>query len=156
MKVHMVSLLGIIAAIVMALMGIGTQISRAQSGTTTATLLVTRKPTAALPAGSENLLRGIALKATKVDGVPSGIDPAAWLEAFGAVLTPDPVASTTTLNPVVLRLGNLVPNGIYSVWWGDDGAAATISALPNTPDNVFQADSNGYARVVLSLNLRNL
>ncbi len=155
MRVRTVSFL-VIAGSLVALMALSNDLSSAQSGSATPTLLVTHKPTAALPAGNETLLRGIALKATMVDGVPNGIDQTTWLEAFGTVLTPDPEVSATTLNPVVIRFGNLVPNGMYSVWWGDDGATTNIRALPDTPDNVFQADANGYSRVVLNLNLRTL
>jgi hypothetical protein len=146
----------VIAAALLAAMGFGGKLSSAQTSTQAPTLSITRQPTAVIPIPNDRFVRGIALKDTTVDGVPPGIDQAAWEDAFGTIVTPDPAFSTDNLLPVVIRMGNLAPDGNYSVWWGDVGAPTTIRALPNTPNNQFQADEHGNARFLLNLNLRTL
>ncbi len=153
MKFRLVSVIAI-AALLVVMLGSGTHSTDAQSATMAATAatagatvnVVTSQitggtavgtpaaraaanasPTAPLPAGlTAQLIRGIALRATTIDGVPNGIDQAAWEDAFGTILSPDPNVVRTTPNIVVVRMGNLVPNGVYTIWWGAEGAATTI------------------------------
>jgi hypothetical protein len=171
MKFRIVSLV-LAATLVAALLSAGTQLSNAQGtatpvgtvsvitnqitgGGAAVTATTVRQPTATLPTPvSGTFSRGIALRGTAVDGVPAGFDPGIWQEAFGTVIFPNRMGSTP--QPVVIRVANLVPNGIYTLWWGGEGAANTLRPLVNLPDAQFQADENGFARAVVFLNLRSL
>lgn len=89
-----------------------------------------------------------SLKATEDSGQPSGISTD-WMAAQGEAKV---VARQGEQDVVELEARNLVPNGLYTVWWVNKGTLGMdMGPGGGSPDNEFRADANGNATVKIEV-----
>ena len=81
------------------------------------------------------------LMATADDGTPEEITEEQWLSATGEV-------SVVEVNPdsytITLKASNLVPNGLYTLWWVNQQLVGMdMGPAGGLPSNEFRADESG-------------
>ncbi len=92
-----------------------------------------------------------ALAATAMDGAPEGQDEEAWLEAAAIAWFDMGSEGTDTVSVLAV---NLVPEGLYTMWWVNDmmdPAAMSLGPVGGTPNNEFTADEDGSALVSIEV-----
>jgi hypothetical protein len=92
---------------------------------------------------------GSMLMATASDGTPQGMTEEDWMTAQGKV-------SVSEVNPdsytVTLEASNLVPNGLYTLWWVNQKLVGMdMGPAGGLPDNEFRADSEGNATTTITV-----
>jgi hypothetical protein len=92
------------------------------------------------------------LKATDESGIPTNIDKAIWLKAIGVASMS--MGSTGT-DTIVVKLGRLVPDGLYTLWWVNMKPSMTMGPAAEPPANQFNADANGNATVTFTVPSKN-
>ena len=96
-----------------------------------------------------------ALAATSMDGVPAGSDAHAWETASAYVSMARGLKGNDT---VVVHAKNLVPNGVYSLWWVNNmGNLLTMQMGPagGLPANQFTADAQGSVTTAIEVPSNN-
>jgi hypothetical protein len=92
------------------------------------------------------------LKATDESGIPKGIDKAVWSKAIGVAWMSMGSNGTDT---IVVKLGRLVPDGLYTLWWVNMKPSMTMGPAVKPPDNEFKTDANGNATVTFTVSSKN-
>ncbi len=90
----------------------------------------------------ERVTLAAVLKATTEDGVPKNINKDAWNQAIGVAAMS--MGSTDT-DTIVVRLGRLVPNGVYTLWWVNMKPSMSMGPAAKPPANSFKSDAHGNA-----------
>lgn len=65
-----------------------------------------------------------------------------WTKQIGVAATTMGASGTDS---IVLRLGRLVPNGLYTAWWTNTTPQRATGILSKAPGDPINADANGYA-----------
>lgn len=113
-------------------------------------------PAKAMEAGnfSQNLVAqspesSQTLTATAQDGTPEELTEENWLAASGEASVSAVDADNYT---VAVEASNLVPNGLYTLWWVNDQLIGKeMGPAGGIPDNQFRADSEGNATTTISV-----
>jgi hypothetical protein len=89
------------------------------------------------------------LAATASSGVPQGFTEEEWLAANAEVSVSNVEADSYT---ITLEASNLVPNGLYTVWWiKDQVVGVDMGPAGGTPNNQFRADSEGNVTTTITV-----
>ena len=92
---------------------------------------------------------GSMLMAAANDGIPQGMTEEEWLAAKGEVLVSEVNSDTYT---VTLKASNLVPNGLYTLWWVNQKIVGMgMGPAGGLPNNEFRADSEGNASATITV-----
>lgn len=79
------------------------------------------------------------------EGIPPGFQEEYWLEARGEARATE----EDDEHVVEFEASNLVPDGLYTVWWVDPGDETEMGPGGGLPDNEFRPDDDGNAEVTL-------
>ncbi len=93
-----------------------------------------------------------ALQATDENGVPKNADKAAWSKAIGVAQMSMGTDGTDT---IVVKLGRLVPKGLYTLWWVNMKPSMSMGPATKPPANELKADANGYATTTFTVPSKN-
>jgi hypothetical protein len=89
------------------------------------------------------------LMAAADDGTPTGLTEQEWLAAKGEVSVLEVNSDSYT---VTLEASNLVPNGLYTLWWVNKQLVGmNMGPAGGTPNNEFRADSEGNATATITV-----
>jgi hypothetical protein len=89
------------------------------------------------------------LMAAADDGTPEGLTQEKWLAAKGEVSVSPVKAKSYTVR---LKASNLVPNGLYTLWWVNKKVVGMdMGPAGGTPGNEFRADSEGNATATITV-----
>lgn len=93
------------------------------------------------------------LMANADNGTPEGLTQEKWLAAKGEVSVSPVKANNYT---VTLKASNLVPNGLYTLWWVNKKIVGMdMGPAGGLPSNEFRADSNGNATKTITVPANN-
>lgn len=93
------------------------------------------------------------LMAAADDGTPQGLTKEQWLDAKGEVSASPVKANNYT---VTLKASNLVPNGLYTLWWVNKKIVGMdMGPAGGLPSNEFRADSKGNATANITVPANN-
>lgn len=94
------------------------------------------------------------LQATKDSGQPSGVSTQ-WMSAQGEAKV---VERQGNREVIELEASNLIPNGLYTVWWVNErplGIGMDMGPGGGSPNNAFRADANGNATAKIEVPANN-
>lgn len=81
-------------------------------------------------------------------GVPEGQESAQWLEARGEAMA----TADGDQHEITLEASNLVPDGLYTVWWVNPGLIGMdMGPAGGVPANEFRADGEGSVEVTFDV-----
>ncbi|NJL51797.1 MAG: hypothetical protein HC930_05420 [Hydrococcus sp. SU_1_0] len=96
---------------------------------------------------------GSMLMATANDGTPQAMTEEEWMTAEGKVSVSEVNSDSYT---VTLEASNLVPNGLYTLWWVNQKLVGMgMGPAGGLPDNEFRADNKGNATTTISVPVNN-
>jgi len=89
------------------------------------------------------------LNATAGSGTPEGFTEQQWMNANANVTVTDVSADSYT---VKIEASDLVPNGLYTVWWIEDQLIGkAMGPAGGIPNNELRADSEGNATTTITV-----
>ncbi len=92
--------------------------------------------------GAGGMTRATVLLGVSFNGIPKAADLAMWNKQIGvAAMT----MGSSGADSIVLRLGRLVPNGLYTAWWTNSTPSRATGILPKAPGAPITADADGWA-----------
>lgn len=93
------------------------------------------------------------LAPTTDTGVPEGFEEEAWLAASASAAVVDQDEGTDI---IILTAEELVPDGIYTIWWVNPGVVGMdMGPGGGLPQNTFTADHEGNAEARLTVDSDN-
>jgi DUF971 family protein len=93
------------------------------------------------------------LNPTAGSGTPQGFTQQEWMNAAANVTVTDVSADTYT---VKIEANDLVPNGLYTVWWIEDQLIGkAMGPAGGVPDNEVRADNNGNVSTTITVPANN-
>lgn len=93
------------------------------------------------------------LNPTAGSGTPQGFTEQEWMDAAANVTVTDVGTDTYT---VKIEANDLVPNGLYTVWWIEDQLIGkAMGPVGGVPNNEVRADSNGNVSKTITVPANN-